>query len=71
MNGVFVHGKRFSILPLLTINGIEEMHVVEGSVNEEIFMWILEFQVVHIWPAHCSCHHEFSLQDVHSAELAV
>jgi hypothetical protein len=42
----FVRGKRFSILPVLTLDGIIAHDVIEGSVNTERFLSFLEEHVV-------------------------
>lgn len=42
----FLRGKRFSVLPALTHEGIIAMDIVEGSVNKEKFMEFLEVQLV-------------------------
>jgi hypothetical protein len=36
----FVQGKRFSILPILTLDGIIAHDIIEGSVTSE---WFVEF----------------------------
>ena len=36
----FVHGKRYSILPVLTLDGIVVYDIIEGSVTAE---WFIEF----------------------------
>jgi transposase len=43
---VFVRGKRYSILPVLTLDGIIAHDVIEGSVNTERFISFLEEHVV-------------------------
>jgi len=44
--GVFVQGRRFSALGLLTLDGMVSNNVVEGSMTREIFLEYLEFSVV-------------------------
>ncbi|KAK0432290.1 hypothetical protein EV421DRAFT_1719683, partial [Armillaria borealis] len=42
----FVCGQRYSILPVLTIDGIIAHDVIQGSVTSEIFLEFLREQVV-------------------------
>jgi transposase len=42
----FIRGKRYSILPVLTLDGIIAHDVIEGSVNTERFLSFLEEHVV-------------------------
>jgi hypothetical protein len=42
----FVRGKHFSILPVLTLDGIIAHDVIEGSVNTAQFLSFLEEHVV-------------------------
>jgi len=44
--GVFVRGRRFSAIGLLTLDGMVSNTVVEGSFNRELFLEYLEFTVV-------------------------
>lgn len=43
---VFVRGKRFSILPLLTLDGIITYDVIEGSVTADSFIKFIRDMVV-------------------------
>jgi hypothetical protein len=43
---VFIRGKRYSILPVITLDGIIAHDVIEGSVNTEHFLSFLEEDVV-------------------------
>jgi hypothetical protein len=42
----FVRGRRFSILPILTLNGIIAYDIIEGSVTSEQFLHFLRELVV-------------------------
>jgi len=42
----FVRGRRFSILPILTLDGIIAYDIVEGSVTSERFLQFLQELVV-------------------------
>jgi transposase len=44
--GVFVRGRRFSAVGLLTLDGMVSNTVVEGSMTRELFLEYLEFTVV-------------------------
>ena len=44
--GVFVRGRRFSAIGLLTLDGIVSNTVLEGSMTRELFLEYLEFTVV-------------------------
>jgi hypothetical protein len=44
----FSHGERFSILPILTLDGIITYDIVPGSVTSEQFLQFLRELVVHI-----------------------
>jgi hypothetical protein len=46
MNGPFVRGTRYSILPILTIDGIIAHKVVEGSIDADQFVDFLREHVV-------------------------
>lgn len=46
IDAVFVRGIRYSLLPVLTIDGMIAARVVEGSVTRDIFLEFLETQVV-------------------------
>ena len=51
----FVQGKRFSILPILTLDGIIVHDIVEWSVTSERFVEFLQELVVHhyiLWLHH-------------------
>jgi hypothetical protein len=50
----FVRGKRYSILPVLTLDGIIAHDVIDGSVNTKHFLGFLEEHVV--------CNHHFPAQ---------
>ncbi|KAH6880881.1 hypothetical protein BKA70DRAFT_1045450, partial [Coprinopsis sp. MPI-PUGE-AT-0042] len=41
-----IRGKRISILPALTSNGILTMDLVEGAVNKEIFISFVRDELV-------------------------
>jgi hypothetical protein len=44
----FIHGKRYSILPVLTLDGIVAHNIVEGSVNTEHLIKFLKEHVVSV-----------------------
>jgi hypothetical protein len=44
----FSHGQRFSILPILTLDGIITYDIIPGSVTLERFLWFLRELVVHV-----------------------
>jgi hypothetical protein len=46
MQGVFVCGNRYSILPALSLDGMIATTVIEGSVMRPLFLEFLEKQVV-------------------------
>ena len=46
MKGVFVRGRRFSAEGLLSIDGMVDNTVVEGSMTRALFVEYLEFTVV-------------------------
>ncbi|KAF7372044.1 Tc1-mariner class transposase [Mycena venus] len=69
----FVRGKRFSILPVLTLDGIIAHDVIEGSVNTQRFIGFLEEHVIPLinpYPGpqsvlvldNCSIHHAEEIQ---------
>jgi transposase len=45
----FIRGQRFSILPILTLDGIITYDIIPGSVNSERFVQFLRELVVHIF----------------------
>src|SRR5258708_15866807 len=45
----FIHGQRFSILPILTLDGIIAYDIIPGSVNSEHFVQFLRKLVVHLF----------------------
>jgi transposase len=45
----FGHGERFSILPILTLDGIITYDIVPGSVTSERFLQFLREHVVHVF----------------------
>src|SRR5712672_2612529 len=45
----FVRGKRFSILPILTLDGIIAHDIIEGSVTSERFVEFLRELVVSVF----------------------
>ena len=47
----FVRGKRFSLLPILTLDGIIAHDIIEGSVTSERFVEFLHELVVSIFTA--------------------
>jgi transposase len=49
----FVRGKRFSILPILTLDGIIAHDIIEGSVTSERFVEFLRELVVSLFPSIC------------------
>jgi transposase len=48
----FLRGKRYSILPALSTNGIIALDIFEGSVTKEIFLSFLENHVVSFYTIH-------------------
>ncbi len=45
----FIHGQRFSILPILTLDGIITYDIIPGSVDSKCFVQFLCELVVHIF----------------------
>jgi hypothetical protein len=46
---VFVRGKRYTILPALTLDGIIAVDIMEGSCTKEKFKEFVIYQVVYIF----------------------
>ena len=46
MKGIFIHGRRFSVEGLLSVEGMVASTVVEGSMTQVLFVEYLEFIVV-------------------------
>lgn len=53
----FVRGKRVSILPALTIDGIIAYDILPGSVTSKTFLQFLEQHVVSVSRSCCNCNH--------------
>lgn len=51
---VFVRGKRMSILPLLTLDGIVTYDIIEGSVTADSFLKFVREMVVCRWSSQCN-----------------
>jgi hypothetical protein len=45
---VFIRGKRYTLLPALSLDGIIAVDIMEGSCTKEKFKEFVIFQVVHI-----------------------
>lgn len=51
----FLRGVRHSILPMLTVDGITAVTIIEGSITKEIFLQFLREQVVRLHRCTRSC----------------
>jgi len=52
MRSVFVRGRRFTVVAVLTTDGIIAGHVVEGSLHRDGYLHFLEHHVVSLELTH-------------------
>jgi transposase len=57
----FIHGKQYSIIPIITLDGIITYNIIEGSVTSERFLQFLQELVVSSFHflSLCVTHHSF------------